>query len=79
MFDHDVFILHQKLKSSYGPYTPFGSMLPQKQRLNAKLEKWVTFLRKDSPDLKADFSKKSLLGVWRLMLVRYDIVLHLNR
>ena len=31
-----------------------------------------------SPDSKADFSEKSLFGIWKLILGRYDIMLHIQ-
>ena len=33
-------------------------------------------LKNSSPDSKADFSKKSRLGVWRSIFGRYDTVSH---
>ena len=46
-----------------------------KTKKNDKIEKRTTSLKNSSPDSKADFSEKLVLGIWRLILVRYDIVL----
>ena len=35
-------------------------------------------LKSHSPDSKAEFSKKSNLGVWRLILSMYRIILHVQ-
>ena len=39
--------------------------------------KTQVFLKKSSPDSKADFGEKLVLRVWRLILRRYDIILHI--
>ena len=35
------------------------------------------YLKNSSPDSKADLGKKLILRVWKLILSRYDIVLHI--
>ena len=42
---------------------------------NDKFEKMIISLKNSSPDSKAVFVRKSLLGLWRLILSRYDIIL----
>ena len=44
---------------------------------NGKFKKRSVSLKNSSPDSEADFSEKSLLGVWRLRLSKYDITLHI--
>ena len=40
-----------------------------------KFENRTMFLKNNSPDSKADFLTKLVLGVWRLMILsRYDII-----
>ena len=40
-----------------------------------KFEKKAISLKNSSPDSKADFPEKPLLGVWRFISSRYDIIL----
>ena len=45
---------------------------------NDQFEKTATSLKNSSPDWKVDLSKKSNFDVWRLILIRYDIVLNIQ-
>ena len=49
-----------------------------KPRKKYKFGKRAIPLRKSSPDSKTDFSEKSLLGIWTLILSRYDIILNIE-
>ena len=39
---------------------------------------YLSTLKNSSPDSKADFSEKSVLGILGIILSRYDLVIHIK-
>ena len=52
-------------------------MVRPKTKTNDKFEEMALSLKISNPDSKADFSEKCLLGIWNLILSRYDIILYI--
>ena len=69
--------VYKNIKWSHGQYAHSGIRVRPKRRKNDKFEKWIISVKNSSLDCNADFRKKSLVGVWRLILSRYDIRLHI--
>ena len=63
----------KKWKWFYGQYAHYGIRVWQKTMKKVKFEKKAVSWKNSSPGSKADFSEKSLFGIWRLILGRYDI------
>ena len=64
-------ILHRR-------YTHYGIRVLPNTRKNNKFEKMAISLKINNPDSKADFWKKSLLSIRRLVLSVWHMTLHIQ-
>ena len=65
--------VYQKVEMIFWLIRTFWYTGPAENNGKLQFQKRAIPLKDSSPDSKADFSEKSLLGVWALILGRYDI------
>ena len=63
----------KKVNGYHGQYARSGISV-RKNNGKSKVRKRHMSLKNNSPDSKAYFGKKLILGVWRLILGRYDVI-----
>ena len=77
MFYNDFSEFYTKVKMILWSIRTFWYRGSAENQKNDKFQKRAISFKNSSPDLKADFSEKSLFGISRLILSRYDVILNI--